>query len=96
MKLILTQQELELIVSEELANQGIDLSDKTLEFTFLEGAEIDINSAEKPKRKRKSKAKEPVVEDTTDEQKLDEEPAQEQDDPFGSDTDEDDDSSLFG
>lgn len=91
MKLTLTAQELELIITEDLANQGFDLSDKTVEFTFTEGAEIDINPAEKPKRKRKTKTKE--VEPEPDVEVTEE--VEDTTDPFA-EADDEDDNSLFG
>lgn len=59
MKIVLTQDELQAIVTEALANQGIDTSNATFEFD--NGAEIELNATSKPtKQKRTRKAKQEV------------------------------------
>lgn len=67
MKIILSQPELEQIVSNHLATIGIDTTDKEVEYVFLEGAEIEIGTVSdknknttKPKRQTKAKKSQAV------------------------------------
>lgn len=66
MKIILSQPELEQIVSNHLATMGIDTTDKEVDFVFLEGAEIEIGAVthkNQTKLKRQNKTKKPQVDD---------------------------------
>lgn len=70
MKIILSQPELEQIVSNHLATMGIDTTDKEVDYVFLEGAEIEIGTVTdkhknttKPKRQTKAKKSQAVDDD---------------------------------
>lgn len=72
MKIILSQPELEQIVSNHLATMGIDTTDKEVDFVFLEGAEIEIGAVThknqtKPKRQTKAKKSQAVDDDISSE-----------------------------
>lgn len=67
MKIVLAQDELQAIVTEALNAKGIDTSNA--EFTFNNGAEIELNSthATKPKPKKTRTKKQEVFVGTQDE-----------------------------
>lgn len=67
MKIVLAQDELQVIVTEALNAKGIDTSNA--EFTFDNGAEIELNSthATKPKPKKTRTKKQEVFVGTQDE-----------------------------
>lgn len=78
MKIVLDKTELETLVADELSNQGMDLTNKTLVMTFNDGVEINISTDSKPKRKPR-KTKQEKEETQVAEPEIQEEPEPEDD-----------------